>query len=450
VPAVLQHRQVDVAAGKLDTASGGAVNDNLTAFDNGNNTIGVTTNYEPGVIGMAARIGQNLPNVAQWLGTPDSGDADVSSTYTVETFLKADAISSTSFNRLVLHWDGAYHLGLFQEQGSIYHRESDNGLVNADGGTVEAGRWHHLAATADPSDTDGGANPNGTVRLWVDGQNVASTGYDGTIGNSSNRLFLGSTPTEFPFVGLLDDVRIYDGEAKDESYMQGRAALMPAPIVQTIATDPAYNGLPVSDADLLQAPGVTTTTTGYSAFVGGGYSFGQPDPNLKDGSAGLDGIPTPASDLVFEGSFENPQWSVTFDLDLTGAPAGYDITQIDSFSGWSYLRASQLHNIYVSTVGDAGFTQLLSGLGGTFGNSFGSTQSDVGLKLSVTRADGLIAGGVDAIRFEMLPGGVGGHVYREIDVFGTPTVIPEPSTFLIWSLGLLGFVFFSRRKRPAR
>jgi len=38
----------------LDTASGGAVNDNLTAFDNGKNTIGVTTNYEPGVIGMAA------------------------------------------------------------------------------------------------------------------------------------------------------------------------------------------------------------------------------------------------------------------------------------------------------------------------------------------------------------------------------------------------------------
>jgi hypothetical protein len=218
--------------------------------------------------------------------------------------------------------------------------------------------------------------------------------------------------------------------------------------MQSVTTNSAFNGIPVSNTDLLQMPGVVVTTSGYTAFTSGSDSFGNPNPMLKNGSAG--GNTSATSDwpnLVFEGSAQDPQYTVDFALDLTGAPLGYNISQIDSFSGWPDSRASQFHNIYYSTVGDPGFVQLLSGLGGGFGNSFGSPQSNVGLRVRVVDATNpFLAVGVDAIRFEMRPGGAGGHVYREIDIFGTPT--PEPHTVAIWvTIGVVGFIVSMKRRR---
>ena len=211
-------------------------------------------------------------------------------------------------------------------------------------------------------------------------------------------------------------------------------------VIQTVTTSAAMNGIAVSNSDLLQQAGVVTTTVGYSAFA----TFGQPDPVLRDGSAG--GNTTGTGDwpnLVMEVSAQSPQFTITFDLDLTGAPLGYDLTNIDSFSGWSDNRASHLHNIYYSVVGSAAYTQVLSGLGGAFGDSFGSAQSSGGLKVGVTDSTGVIASGVDSIRFEMFPGAAGGHVYREIDVIGIATV-PEPSAAVLGGLGMLALL---RRRR---
>ncbi len=211
----------------FDSGQAGAVADNLDAW-NSANVPGATPNYEPGVVGQAVRLGDTTG--AQWVGAPDSADADVSSTYTIEAFINPDSVPGASeFQRLVLHWAGgnAYHLGIRGTAASMFHGQSNGAAVNADGGKLSAGQWYHIAATADPTD--------GMIRTWLNGVNVASTAYDGTIANDSNRLFLGSTPGGHHFGGLIDEVQIYDGEAKDAAYMQQRVA-------QVAALDP-QNGL---------------------------------------------------------------------------------------------------------------------------------------------------------------------------------------------------------------
>jgi hypothetical protein len=214
----------------------------------------------------------------------------------------------------------------------------------------------------------------------------------------------------------------------------------PAAVIQTPSTNAtAYNFYTVSTTDLLQQTGVVTTTTGYTPFVGSGYTFGQPNPVLTNGSAG--GISTAAANystsLVFEGgagvNVAN-HWSVTYDLDLTGASLGFDLTEINTFSGWSD-RAGQVYNVYYSVVGSGTYSLLTS--------VSEQTALNGSRKVAITDGTGILASGVDSIRFEMNSGSANGHVYREIDVMGVAAV-PEPSAALLGSLGLLALI---RRRR---
>jgi hypothetical protein len=66
-------------------------------------------------------------------------------------------------------------------------------------------------------------------------------------------------------------------------------------------------------------------------------------------------------------------------------------------------------------------------------------------KVNVTDTTGILATGVDAIRFDILDtfsNNAGGVVMREIDVFGT--AVPEPSATLLFGLG--GLVLLRRRR----
>lgn len=183
--------------------------------------------YESGVVGKALRLGQNTAADTQWVGASDGADVDVPPCYTLETFIRPDVVSAGAHNRILLHWGGnAYHLSLAFNQANIHHGESDSGTPNAAGGLVMAGNWYHFAATADPTDTDGGANPDGTLRVWLNGVNVGSAAYDGTIADSANLMWLGSQPGSQEFIGLVDEVRVWHNVAKDETYMQERTRLM--------------------------------------------------------------------------------------------------------------------------------------------------------------------------------------------------------------------------------
>jgi len=133
-----------------------------------------------------------------------------------------------------------------------------------------------------------------------------------------------------------------------------------------------------------------------------------------------------------------------FILDVGASPLGYDISQIDSFSGWTDSRAGQAYTISFSVVGDAGFTQITPG--GTGNNAVSVAASDTSLVTHVFDDGAALLGtGVDVIRFSVGQNG-DANVWREVDVIGSATVVvPEPSTTVLFSLAGLGIILRRRR-----
>lgn len=74
--------------------------------------------------------------------------------------------------------------------------------INSPTGTVALNTWHHIAGTYDGT----------TMRLYVDGTQVATGALTGNIGAASNNLFLGEDPqfTGRYFPGRIDEVRIWN------------------------------------------------------------------------------------------------------------------------------------------------------------------------------------------------------------------------------------------------
>ena len=128
-----------------------------------------------------------------------------------------------------------------------------------------------------------------------------------------------------------------------------------------------------------------------------------------------------------------------FVLDLTTNTLGYDISQVDVFTGWNDNRAGQAYTLFFSTVGDASFTQITP----SQVSVAASGQSLVTHVFDDTAP--LLGTGVDVVRFDVGVNG-NGNVYREVDVIGTAT-IPEPATLAI--LGHGGMITRVRRRRRA-
>jgi lysophospholipase L1-like esterase len=142
----------------------------------------------------------------------------------------------------------------------------------------------------------------------------------------------------------------------------------------------------------------------------------------------------------------------TFVLNTDTNSLGYDITSIVSFAGWNQNGAAlgdQKYELLVSRVGDDAFQSL-----GVFEYSpfSSSATAEAGAtRMALASNTGLIARGVDALRFVLMdPGkktGIDGTVYFEIDAYGMATV-PEPSALLLSLLGCspLGLLLFARRR----
>jgi hypothetical protein len=143
----------------------------------------------------------------------------------------------------------------------------------------------------------------------------------------------------------------------------------------------------------------------------------------------------------------------TYHLNTSVNTLGYDITDITTFAGWRKLGgdlANQKYELLVSTVGSETFDSLgiMSYIPFT---EAGLAPNTAATKLTLTDDTGVLAYGVDAVRFVFLDhgenfgggGDAAGTIYQEIDVFGTAS-IPEPAT-----LGLIAFmggaILFVRR-----
>ena len=108
---------------------------------------------------------------------------------------------------------------------------------------------------------------------------------------------------------------------------------------------------------------------------------------------------------------------------------GYDITEVQSIAAWQGASfQNQRYEILVSTVGSAAFTLLATVNFQPASGTSGSVQGG-STKVNVTDSLGVLATGIDAIRFNILDSSGaagGGTVFREIDVFGVSTFATPP------------------------
>ena len=206
-------------------------------------------------------------------------------------------------------------------------------------------------------------------------------------------------------------------------------------IIQQSGQNDAYL---VSSVDLLQTS-VSSTNNSLTLNVGENTGAGgNTSVVLNNGVFGL-GSSVPIN--VFTGKQESlviESGTITYTLDTSLNTLGYTITSIQTFAGWSdFNRGSQAYTVSVSQVGSAIFTDLAAVLLA----ADGFTQE----RFTITEdATGILATGVDEIRFTFPTQQFSGVGYKELDVFGY-AVVPEPSTLILFGLGMATLSL--RRKR---
>jgi hypothetical protein len=192
-----------------------------------------------------------------------------------------------------------------------------------------------------------------------------------------------------------------------------------------VQTNDMYEGNPYyfapSASDLINAGQATLA------------SQSDPVPAVSWGSSGW--LNNGSNDYPGTGR-DGDSWQVTFTLDTTANPFGYDIADIVTIAasnGWGGFRAHQTITVAYSTVGQSEFSTL-----GTYSNT-SNTENNSCTKITLNDDGGAaILTGVDALQFTVSAA----TLMMEIDVTGTPT--PEPATMLL--LGSGGVLALRRKK----
>ena len=185
-----------VAAYGFDEGSGTTVAD---ASGNGHNGTTSNTTWATGKFGKALQFN----GTGALVTIPNATALQLSTGMTLEAWVNPSAVTST--------WEDVIYKGndnYYLEATSTNASKPDAGLIAggsyADAvGTAKltANTWAYLTETYDGS----------TLRLYVNGTQVASTAHTGTIATSTNSLQIGGdTIYSQYFAGLIDEVRIYN------------------------------------------------------------------------------------------------------------------------------------------------------------------------------------------------------------------------------------------------
>jgi len=220
------------------------------------------------------------------------------------------------------------------------------------------------------------------------------------------------------------------------------AAEAPGAII--IATDgqtgagpftPTYT---VSTTDLINGASPSAQAGNFAEETSGGVGV------LTNGTFGTISGGNPGNNTLFATAGTGEQ--VTYSLNLTASPLGYNLSRIDVYGGWNDSgRDQQLYTVAYSTAANPStFVDLTSV---NFNPTAGGDPSATRVSITET-APTFLASNVAAVRFtfDQPAAPENGYTgYTEIDVIGTP--VPEPT-----SLGLLGLVAVAvagRRRRRA-
>jgi hypothetical protein len=166
----------------------------------------------PGVNGKAIALGVEAGDAA-YLTAPLSAGTKLGANYTIEAWIFPTQL--TEWNRIVLNWGAkeqyAYHFALHHGQVSLCHNQAGGKWVFCEGGSVQPGRWQHVAAVAERHD----GNPaRGTLKVFLNGKLVGSAPFDGTCHDGGTEPLvigdsIGVASAASRFHGYLDDLAMW-------------------------------------------------------------------------------------------------------------------------------------------------------------------------------------------------------------------------------------------------
>ena len=138
-----------------------------------------------------------------------------------------------------------------------------------------------------------------------------------------------------------------------------------------------------------------------------------------------------ANDGLGSGLASNPQ--VTISLDLTKHTKGYSLTSINSINGWQNYAQSFSDQNYVVSYSTVSAPTTFTTLATVNYHPFNPTGDPGTASSSQVTLTNLAVTGVAAVRFTFSPysNGVdaqGGQIIREINIFGTPTLVVTTAT----------------------
>ena len=304
---------------------------------------------------------------------------------------------------------------------------------------------------------DGSGNATLTLTGLTPGQNYVTSWYNAGFGGAGGRQ-INITPSDTGTAFLFDEnytgagqgniLRYsftapgtsisfgFDALSNGDSFhhysmttaVANNALLTTANVTALQAAGPGFFApFSPSNTDLLQ-------TSLSSASFGGAFTVENTGgvPILNNGQFSITGIGNNNPELATAGNGA----FVQYDLNLAGAPLGFDISGIDTYGGWNDAgRDRQVFKISYSLVGSPDFVYL----GAVDSNpAAGGNPSAVRAQFPTSLT------GVDGIRvdwFGLQENGYAG--IGEIDVFGTASV-PEPAATGLLGLGALALL---RRRR---
>ena len=134
--------------------------------------------------------------------------------------------------------------------------------------------------------------------------------------------------------------------------------------------------------------------------------------------------------------------TLDFNFDLTVNTAGYEITQIDTFTGnTGRHRVQQDYTVsYATVAAPTTFIDIA-----TIADITDVAVTEA--KWSITEnSTGILASNVATIRYVFPTQALSGVQYKEIDIIGVVSVIPEPGTYALIA-GMLGLSYVMVRRR---
>ncbi len=150
---------------------------------------------------------------------------------------------------------------------------------------------------------------------------------------------------------------------------------------------------------------------------------------------------------VVEGAWTAVGASVEYHLGLGDNGLGYDLHTIQSIAAWESAGfGNQVWTVEVKPVG--GDYALLA----TVNYQPIAVNGSGASKVILNGESGVLATGIESIRF--IAGAQNSHVsgtfvWRELDVFGTPTAVPEPSAIVVGLLAILAGIVAQPFTKPS-